>query len=109
MICNCSLAGTAACQNCNNRNLYEGSTFKELNLRVGHIPNNICDFQNDNGHSFIEVIDTEINHPILVPVSDIEIIAKTDDGKCIINTIHGYRIETAETYEEIKNKLIGDH
>ena len=78
MICCCSLAGTAACQNCNNRNLYEGSTFKELNFRAGHTPRDIWDIKNDNDYSFIEVIDAEINHPILVPVSDIEIIAKTE-------------------------------
>ena len=57
--------------------------------------------------SFIEVIDTELNRPVLIPIHDITFVAKNDDGKCIIHTVH-WQVKTAETYETVRSILIGE-
>ena len=57
--------------------------------------------------SFIEVIDTEINRPVLIPIHDITFVAKNDNGKCTIHTVN-WRVETAETYETVRSLLLGD-
>lgn len=57
--------------------------------------------------SFMEVIDMEINRPVLIPIHDITFVAKNDDGKCTIHTAD-WQVETAETYETVRSILLGE-
>ena len=57
---------------------------------------------------FIEVIDQEIHRPVLINVSEIIFIAKCDDGKCFIRVKDEWKFETAEKYEEVASKLVGE-